>query len=302
MPQLPANIRELYPFESHWLEIDGHRMHYVDEGSGPVVLLLHGNPTWSFYYRDLILGLRDRYRVIAPDHVGCGLSDKPQDGLYCLAWHIENLSTLIEHLDLHDITLGVHDWGGAIGLGWATGLTDNAGQKPLAIERVARLVVFNTAAFHLPRIPFRIAVCRLPILGRVAVQRFNAFARAALWMAPARRERFTDAVKAAYLFPYDTYDNRIAIYSFVQDIPMRPSHLSYSVLKDIELHLPALREKPMMICWGKQDFCFNDAFLAEWRRRFPSATVYEFANAGHYVVEDAHERILPLMRSFIAST
>ncbi len=158
-------------------------MHYVDEGSGPAIIMLHGNPTWSFYYRELIKGLRNQYRVIAPDHIGCGLSDKPQDYTYTLATHIDNLARLIDHLRLENVTLAGHDWGGAIGFGWAT-------RNP---DQVTRFVVFNTAAFF-GRMPFRIRVCRWPILGDVLVRRLNLFARSALWMARRRHERMTPEV------------------------------------------------------------------------------------------------------------
>src|SRR3989338_6551111 len=112
--------RKLYPFESHFLDLEGVRYHYVDEGRGEPVVLLHGNPTWSFYYRRLILDLRQRYRVIAPDHIGCGFSDKPQRYAYTLEQHIANGQALIERLGLARIALVMHDWGGAIGMGSAT--------------------------------------------------------------------------------------------------------------------------------------------------------------------------------------
>ena len=113
--------RSLYPFQSHEVTLDGHRCHYLDEGSGPVLLMVHGNPTWSFYWRNLILALRDRFRIVAVDHIGCGLSDKPaaDDYSYRLARRVADLGQLIEKLDLRQITLVAHDWGGAIGMGAA---------------------------------------------------------------------------------------------------------------------------------------------------------------------------------------
>ncbi|MBT3889925.1 MAG: alpha/beta fold hydrolase, partial [Planctomycetaceae bacterium] len=109
-----------YPFQSNFMELDdGNRLHYVDEGSGPPVLMVHGNPTWSFYYRHLVQSLQDRYRAIAVDHVGCGLSSKPQRYPYTLTQHIQNLTLLMEHLELDGVHLVVHDWGGPIGLGMA---------------------------------------------------------------------------------------------------------------------------------------------------------------------------------------
>ncbi len=251
--------------------------------------MLHGNPTWSFYYRDLIKGLRDGFRVVAPDHMGCGLSDKPQNYPYTLATHIANLRALIDHLKLTDITLAVHDWGGAIGFGWAM-------QHP---ELVRRLVLFNTATFPGP-CPRRIRICTWPVFGAVAIRTFNAFAVAAVHTACKNRARMTPLVKRGYLLPYDTWANRIANLRFVQDIPLRATHPTYPLIKKIESSLVQYRDRPALICWGGQDFCFNDWYLAEWRKRLPGAEVHRFDDAGHYVVEDAHERILPLLRKFLS--
>lgn len=251
--------------------------------------MLHGNPTWSFYYRDLILGLRDRYRVIAPDHMGCGLSDKPQDYPYTLATHIDNVERLIDHLGLADFTLVVHDWGGAIGFGYAM----------RHAERVRRFVVFNTAAF-LGRVPLRILACRTPLLGALAVRGLNAFAGAAVVMACKNRARMTPDVKRGYLLPYDSWANRVAVHRFVQDIPTRPSHPTFPLLREIETALPQFRDRPTLICWGMRDFCFNEAFLDGWIARFPDAEVHRFAEAGHYVVEDAGEAIVRWMKDFLA--
>jgi haloalkane dehalogenase len=286
--ELPG-LADLYPFRSRYFDLGGWRMHYVDEGTGPAIVMLHGNPTWSFYYRELIKGLRDRYRVVAPDHIGCGLSDKPQNYDYTLAAHIENLSNLLNHLRLRDVTLAMHDWGGAIGFGWAM-------RNP---DRVRRFIVFNTAAFFGP-CPLRIRLCRWPILGDLAVRGFNAFARGATLLACKRRERMTGRVKRGYLLPYDSFAKRVAMLRFVRDIPLRRGQPSYRVLKEIEDALPLFQNRPMLICWGARDFCFNDWYLDAWKARFPFAQAHRFEDAGHYVLEDAHERILPLIRRFLA--
>ncbi len=285
-----SSWRSLYPFQSHYLRLDGGvRMHYVDEGAGKTVLMVHGNPTWSFYYRRLIASLRRKHRCVAPDHVGCGLSDKPAGYPYCLERHVENLERLVIDRDLRDITLACHDWGGAIGMGMALRQRD----------RISRIVVMNTAAFPSNRIPLRISVCRLPVLGPIALRGFNLFSRAALHMAVARHERMTPATVRGYLYPYNNWRNRVAILRFVQDIPMRPGHPSYPVLENIGRGLEALRETPMLICWGERDFCFTTDFLAEWRERFPHAEVHSFPGAGHYVLEDAHEDIIPRIQAFL---
>lgn len=282
-----APIADLYPFASNYFEIGGGRMHYVDEGDGPPIVMLHGNPTWSFYYRELIRGLRTEHRVIAPDHIGCGLSEKPQNYPYTLSTHIDNLEKLLDHLGLGNITLMVHDWGGPIGFGWAA-------RHP---DRVRRFVVFNTAAFLAGKMPFRIRFSGWPIVGEIAILRFNAFARDATRMAVHHRERMTPAVTRGYLLPYDTPANRIANLCFVRDIPYSPRVPSYRVMQQIESALPQFRDRPMTIFWGMQDFCFTPAFLDQWVSRFPAADVHRFDDAGHYVVEDAHERILDVLRS-----
>lgn len=264
-------------------------MHYLDEGRGEPVLMLHGNPTWSFYYRRLILGLRSSNRCIAPDHIGCGFSSKPAHYSYRLYQHIENLEKLLEHLDLRDIHLVVHDWGGAIGMGLAQ-------RCP---ERFKSLTLLNTGAFLSSRIPFRIDICRWPFFGPFAVRFLNGFARAALCMAMGKKERMTPNIARGFLAPYNSWANRIAIQRFVEDIPMKPADPSYALLRQIGERLETLRSLPVLICWGMKDFCFNESFLERWESEFPHAKVHRFPEAGHYVLEDEHEEIIPLVKRFI---
>lgn len=286
---LPAEFEQEYPFESKYFSIDGLRYHYVDEGRGQTLLCVHGNPTWSFAWRNLIRGLSSDYRVIAVDHVGCGFSDKPQDYEYRLDKHIDNLSRFVKGLDLKDVTLLAHDWGGAIGTGVA-------GRMP---ERFSRFVLFNTAAFRSTRIPFRIAVCRWPVLGPFGVRGLNLFARAALSMAVCRHERMTPAVRAGYLLPYDSWAHRVAILRFVQDIPLAPGHPSYEALVRVEQGLEKLKAYPKLFIWGERDWCFTPQFLEEFLERFPDAETLRLPDAGHYVFEDAHETIVPRIREFL---
>ena len=235
--------RSLYPFASHELRIAGERYHYLDEGQGPPLVLVHGNPTWSFYWRALVAAFRGRYRVIAVDHIGCGLSDKPQDYPYRLAQHAENLNRLVQSLDLNEVTLIAHDWGGAIGVAAAL-------QSP---DRFSRIVMMNTAAFRSPYIPWRIRMARTPLLGTLANRGGNAFLRAALKMALERRENMTPAVRAGYLAPYNSWANRVAINRFVKDIPRTPRHPSYATLLQMEHDLPSLADRPWLLVWGMRD-------------------------------------------------
>jgi cis-3-alkyl-4-acyloxetan-2-one decarboxylase len=277
--ELPAWLRRLYPFEPRSLLHGGARMSYVDEGplADEAVLLVHGNPTWSFYYRELIprLAAAGR-RCVAPDHLGMGLSDKPQAYPYRLATHIENLTRLVDALGLRRVHLVVHDWGGAIGLGWAA-------RHP---GLVGRIVILNTAAFPSPRIPLRIRLCRTPLLGEALVRGLNGFARPATWMA-VRRRPLAAEVKRGYLFPYDSWKNRIGVARFVADIPMRAGHPTMPALQQVAAGLAQFRNHPVTILWGGADFCFNQSFFDRWREIYPQAGRHYLADAGHYVLEDA---------------
>jgi haloalkane dehalogenase len=285
--------RSLYPFRPNYHEVSPSlRMHYVDEGDGPPMLMVHGNPTWSFYWRRLIQAFSKRHRCVAPDHIGCGKSDKPRNYEYTLARRRDDLASLIERLDLQDITLLVHDWGGAIGLGAAISMP----------ERFSRIVLFNTGAFPPHFIPWRIGICRTPVFGQVAVQGLNAFARAALWMATEKPDRFTPAVRAGLLAPYDHWANRRAVYQFVADIPMSRRHPTWRTLQDLEANLPRLAHMPAVFFWGMRDWCFRPDCLDRLLQSFPDAEVHRFDDAGHYVVEDAHERIIPRLAQFVSQT
>jgi haloalkane dehalogenase len=265
------------------------RLHYLDEGAGEPLLFVHGNPTWSFYWRNLILGLRDRYRCVAVDHIGCGLSDKPEDYNYTLQQRIDDLVQLVEHLHLTNITLVAHDWGGAIGLGTLLRLRG----------RFSRIVVFNTAAFPPPFVPWRIAACRLPLVGTLAVRGLNAFARSAITMAVEKHDRMTPGVRAGLLAPYDNWAHRVAVDRFVRDIPFSATHPTWRLLEEIEHELPSLANLPVLLAWGMRDWCFRPACLDRFLTHWPSAAVLRLEDCGHYVVEDAHERILPVMKNFL---
>lgn len=279
-----------YPFSPKSLTVGGgHHLSCLVEGNGKAIVFVHGNPSWSYLYRNVISGLKGSCRCIAPDHLGCGLSDKPQDYSYCLRNHIDNLEEVLNKLGVEKCILVMHDWGGAIAMGWAT-------RHP---DKVEGMVVMNTAAFRSSRIPFRIAVCRWPVLGPFLVRGLNGFARASVHMAVA--ETMSPEIAAGFLYPYDSWKNRIAVLRFVQDIPLREGHPSWNELVDIENKLEQLAQKPMLVCWGGKDFCFNDHFFNEWQQRFPSAEAHYFAGAGHYLLEDAFASIFPLISNFVHS-
>lgn len=263
-------------------------MHYVDEyalgnderQSSPL-LLVHGNPTWSFYYRSLINGYRTKRRVVAVDHVGCGLSDKPIDYTYDLSTHTKNLVDLIDGLELTNITLVVHDWGGAIGLGAAIE----------RLDRFSRILVLNTGAFPPPYVPWRIALLRFPLLGSWAMRYGNVFARAAVTMAIDRLPALDPVARAGLLAPYDSPAHRIAIDHFVRDIPMSKSHKTYKVLEKLESNLKLLQHLPIRFVWGMKDWCFTSECMDRMKFAWPNAVRCELDDVGHYVMEEAPEEV-----------
>jgi haloalkane dehalogenase len=288
------NWRSLYPFRSHFLDRDGLPYHYLDEGRGEPLLMVHGNPTWSFYFRRLVTAFSHRWRCLVPDHIGCGLSAKPPAGRYGfrLRDRVDDLSHLCDHLGLeHRVTLIVHDWGGMIGLAWAL---EN-------LERVGRLVVLNTSGFLPPQgkpIPWRLRLVRnLPALAAPAVLGLNLFARGAAWMAPARP--LATAVRRGLLAPYDRPRHRLATLRFVQDIPLAPGDPSYAMVKRVDDNLHRLEHIPMTIIWGARDFVFDMDYLSEWRRRFPRAEAQVLARSSHYLLEDEPRSVRRLIADFL---
>jgi haloalkane dehalogenase len=286
--------RSLYQFKSHEIRLDGLRYHYLDEGTGPVLLLSHGNPTWSFFWRDIVTALRGQYRLIVVDHIGCGLSDKPPADKYPyrLARRADDLNRLVETLDLKDITLVAHDWGGAIGMGAAV-------RNP---SRYVRFVLMNTGAFRAPTCPWKIHLVHVPIVGQVGVQGLNLFVKAALTETVAKPERMTPQIKAGFAAPYDSWTNRVAVYRFVQDIPLKPTHPSYQTLVAIENGMAQFRDRPVCLIWGMKDWCFTPWFIDKFREFLPQAEVHKIEDAAHYLVQDSPEEVVGVMREFLART
>lgn len=287
-------IKHLYDFQSHYLTRERHRYHYLDEGEGRPLVMLHGNPSWSFMYRDLVRAFRDSHRIVVPDHIGCGLSDKP-DGReyeYTLEQRVFDLEALLKETGVDsNITLIMHDWGGPIGMTYAV-------RNPSAIERV---IVLNTAAFLLPEgksLHWSLSLCRNSRMAQFFILGFNAFARIAAYLGC--RKPMPGQIRRAYRGPYDSWQNRIATLRFVQDIPLTPTDASWELLEQTQENLHRFQQTPMLICWGERDFIFDGDFLQEWIRRFPKAQVHRFPDAGHYVLEEERARIVPLIRDFLA--
>ena len=295
LPGYPANPRR---FEVR----PGIAMSYLDEGprDGEVVVMLHGNPSWSYYWRMLVAGLSDRYRCIVPDHVGMGLSDKPDDDKgatprydYTLQSRVDDLEALLRHAGVDDatpVTLAVHDWGGMIGFGWAL---KHAAQ-------VKRLVILNTAAFPMPAdkaMPWQIALGRDYSIGELVIRAFNAFSAGASRLGVERK--MPAAVRRAYVAPYNSWKNRISTIRFMQDIPLSPKDAAWPLLEAEGKALPSFANRPAFIGWGLKDFVFDQHFLARFRADLPQARVHAFEDAGHYVLEDRHEVLVPAIRAFL---
>lgn len=290
-----------YPFTPQRFEVrPGIEMSFLDEGprDGEVVVMLHGNPSWSYYWRHLVSGLCDRYRCIVPDHVGMGLSDKPDDADdasprydYALQSRVDDVDALLRHLGITGpVTLAVHDWGGMIGFGWA--LRDPA--------RIKRLVITNTASFPLPAqkpMPWQIAMGRHSRIGGGLIRRFNLFARGAAAFGTVRT--LPREVKQAYSGVYDGWANAISTLRFMQDIPLDANDRAWPLLQQAEAALPGYSDRPAFIGWGLKDFVFDKHFLAGFTRALPQATVHAFDDAGHYVLEDKHEVLVPAIRAFL---
>ncbi|KAB8318405.1 alpha/beta fold hydrolase [Tolypothrix campylonemoides VB511288] len=288
-----------YPFAPKRYEVrPGIGMAYLDEGprDAPVVVMLHGNPSWSYYWRRLVLALRDTQRCIVPDHVGMGGSDVPGDDRYAytLQSRVDDLDALLRHLGVDGpVTLAVHDWGGGIGFGWAASRS----------ERVVRLVILNTGSFPLPAakpLPRTLRFGRDSRLGTLVIRGLNGFAGVAARVGTVRP--MPRDVRRAYLAPYDSWANRRAVSRFVQDIPLGPGDRAWPLVEAMARALPGYADRPAFIGWGLRDFVFDHHFLRGFTDALPNAEVHAFEDAGHYVLEDRHEALVPAIRGFLGRT
>jgi pimeloyl-ACP methyl ester carboxylesterase len=289
-----------WPYEPKWLFTDGVRIHYVDEGprDGEAVVMLHGNPTWSYLYRRFIAALIEAgFRAVAHDELGFGRSDKPRSAReYSIQRHAGHFAALMDELDLSGITLVVQDWGGPIGLVWAV-------DHP---ERVKRLVILNTWPGGIPpdypKPPALFGLLRLPVLGELLVKGAHLFVRLFLFRGGTHPERLGENEKAAYLAPHPSWASRAGVLAYPRLIPWEASHITAPLGAHVEQGLDRLHDKPVLIVWPLKDRGFKQPSLALWRRRFPNAEVHEIEDAGHYLQEDAPEQVIPLLVDFLRRT
>jgi len=288
-----------YPFTPRSLQVrPGIRMRYLDEGprDAPVVVMLHGNPSWSYHWRRLVLALRDRYRCIVPDHVGMGGSDRPGDAQYSytLESRVEDLTTLLDEIGIAGpVTLAVHDWGGMIGIGWALA-------HP---QQVRRLVILNTALFPMPAakaMPWQLALGRDSRVGGFLIRGLSLFARGAAWFGTSKR--MPRAVRQAYIAPYRGWRNAIATLRFMQDIPLREGDPAWPLVAQAGARLREFAGRPVFIAWGLRDFVFDRHCLDACLAALPMAEVHRFLEAGHFVLEDEHQVLVPGIRAFLDAT
>ena len=283
MKKLPTleDIRYEYPFKPHYMYAGKHRIHYIDGGEGPALIMLHACPMWSFFYRRFVKVFSRHFRVIVPDEVGCGLSGKPADYGYRRETHIDKLERLVNHLKLEKVSLILHGWGGTIGAGFTVRHS----------QMVDKIILMNSMAFSGYKLPLRLSFCKLfPWIGRKLLIDFNLMFHGL--------NRYSEEIKLGYMFPYLKPEDRIAIVRFINDIPCKPDDPSYESVIEVEHGLWLLREHKMCIIWAVKDWLYPEKYLHKWMNYCPDAKVHRVRNAGRFIAEDAPEELIAIMSGF----
>jgi len=278
--------RNEYPFVSHHFQTQAGKLHYVDVGEGQPVVMLHGNPTWSFLYRKLIKQLSPNYRCIAPDYLGFGLSDKPADWPYLPEDHANNLEALIGHLGLKNITLVVGDWGGPIGMHYAVTHPEN----------VARFVVTNTWAWPVNRDFHFVAFSAFMggPLGRLLIRYFNFFVSPFMRAAFGDKNKLSDHALSHYQAALPTAASRKGCYVFPKQIIA-----STSWLEQLWSKFSVLKDKPALFVWGMKDVAFREQELKRWQRVLPNSLTLRLNSVGHFVAEEAPQELGDAVEAFL---
>jgi haloalkane dehalogenase len=294
---LPVSIREQWPWQPRFARVSGWRMHYVDEGTGDPVVLLHGNPTWGFLYRDFVEPLtRAGHRVVIPDMIGFGLSEKPtREDAHSLDGHIANLTALLRQLDLRRITLVCHDWGGPTGLGFALS----------NLDRMAALVVMSTWAWALPAAEFhtRIFPWRMmhaPLVGPYLLGRRNALAGRGVYLSVVDRDKFRKRAQQAYEWALPDPASRLLTWTWPRWIPLDTTARALERFRWIENELAGCR-LPALIVWGCEDDVFDHStFARRFKQLLPQAEGPHLVTGRHFLQEDSSHEIAALIVDFLA--
>jgi len=283
-----------WPFAPHYCVTNGVELHYIDAGQGEPIVLVHGDPTWGYLYRQFIPPLARQRRCIVPDHMGMGKSSVPRAPYpYRLQHHIANFEALMLHLNLYDITLVLHDWGGPVGLGFAV----------RHAARIKRLVLMNTWASApwpggpLPRLLEVIRSAR----GEKFVLERHGYLEPALQGTTYHVEHLTATVMQAYRAPFPTPASRLALLCWSRDIPTQVADPSYAEMKQIEQSLAQFARTPLLLVWGRRDPVLGEPVLRMWQRTFPHAETHTIEDASHFVPEDAPERVVGWIDAFLAA-
>lgn len=262
-------------------------MHYLDEGRGPVVVAVHGNPTWCYYFRNLVVGLSEKYRVVVPDHIGCGLSQRVSQR-FTLRDRIAHLTQLLDLLGVRKFSLVLHDWGGPIGTGVAV-------QRP---ESIISLTYLNTLLGRLDSLPLLLRLAAKSRWGRFGLEKTNLFLD--ITLNSGTSQSLSPEIKRCYRAPYLAASKRGAIGDFVRDIPLDPSHITHSTLITIQEGTRALQDIPVRVLWGEKDPCFKGPHLEHLKSLFPQADVTIFPNASHLILEDLPGECCRLIEKFLS--
>jgi len=278
-----------FPFKPSFESINGFNMHYVDEGKGEPIVCLHGEPTWSYLYRNFIIELSEENRVIAPDQMGFGKSDVPQDKEYRMDEHIDNLTKLLLKLDLKNITLVIQDWGGPIGLGFAV-------NNP---ERIKRLVIMNTSigVMKADKKPWYATVEEKGMYEQF-IMNIEGLIKGGIY----RKENVTDSMIKAYTTPFPSEEYYIGAFTWPKDIPVGDSHPSASIMMHVRENLDKLSEKEKILIWGMKDPIFPKRTIDWWHRIYPDIETHRIENASHFLQEDAPEEIIEIIMDFLKKT
>ncbi len=275
-----------FPFKPNFKNINGFNMHYVDEGVGEPILCLHGMPTWSYLYRKFIKVLSKTNRVVAPDAMGFGKSDVPQNKNYVMQEHIDNLKELVLNLNLKDITLIVQDWGGPIGFGLAVNYP----------EKIKRLIIMNTSIGVMKegRKPWYAPLEEKGIYKQF-IMNISGLIKGGIY----NKDKITDSMIEAYKAPFPSEKYYIGAFVWPKDIPVGESHPSASIMKFVRNNLERLEEQKKILIWGVKDPIFPEKLISWWNKIYPGIETHKIKNASHFLQEDAPKQIIDIIKQFL---